>query len=369
MTVESARTVRDRLRADFTIRELRILGGAIVAISLFLTLSSLSLHARFAWTTAGYAFYVNTVFSAAIALSCYTLVNLSGVFSLALSWRRLFCLIGVLLLGGILGTVIARSIVRLTLGAGAGDMTWSRLLIFDAVAALFFGIAIDAYYMLRMRSERLARALCAHEIQTQQLAQAKTRAELAALRARINPHFLFNTLNSIAELVRTDAAGAEDMIQKLAHVFRYVLDAGNRESVTLGEEIETVERYLAIEQVRLGGRLQSHFEVEEKARAVRLPALLLQPLVENAIKHGIAPQAGGGQVAVDCRIENERCVITVRDTGPGFSEEAGAGFGLRSVRERLDLSYGDDYRFEIQDGDGACVRISLPTAAPEPRTT
>jgi sensor histidine kinase YesM len=369
MTVKGARTLRERLRADFSLRELRILGGAILAISLFLTLSTLSLHARFSWPAVVYAFYTNTLFSAAITLSCYTLVNLSGVFSLAISWRRTFLLIGVLLLGGLLGTVVARTVVRFTLGSNASDMPWARLLIFDAVAALFFGLAISGYYLLRMRSERLSRDLSAREIQTRQLAQAKTRAELAALRARINPHFLFNTLNSIAELIRSDTAGAEDMIQKLAHVFRYVLDAGNRESVTLGEEIETVERYLAIEQVRLGGRLQAHFAVEEKARAVRLPALLLQPLVENAIKHGIAPFAGGGRVAVDCRIANERCIITVRDSGPGFSEEAGAGFGLRSVRERLDLSYGDDYGFEIQDGDGACVRISLPTTAPESRTT
>jgi two-component system LytT family sensor kinase len=369
MMIEVGHTLRERVRARFSPRELRILCGCILAITLFLTLSTLSLGSSLSWQAISRAFLSNAVFSTAIAFSCYTLVTVSGVFNLRLSWCRVSSLVGVLLLGALLGTLIARPVVQLTLRSDDSLMSWERLLFFDAVAALFFGLSIDGYFLLRSRGERLASALCSREIQTRQLAQAKTRAELTALRARINPHFLFNTLNSIAELVRADAAKAEDMIQKLAHVFRYVLDASNRDSVTLGEEIETVERYLDIEKTRLGDRLKTRLEVDEAARAVRLPALLLQPLAENAVKHGISPQAGGGEISIACRVENERCVITVRDTGPGFSEESGSGFGLRSVRERLDLFYGDDYSYEIRNDEGSCVRLSLPEAVPEPKLT
>jgi two-component system sensor histidine kinase AlgZ len=358
------RTVRVRLQAAWTAAELRILGGFILAIALFLTLAGSQLSS---WRSVGQDLFANTIFSTAIAFSCYTLVRASGALQDTRPWRRALRLIGLLLLGALIGTAVARGSVQLTLGAAAGPLAWRPLLRFDVVAALFFGVAIQGYFLLRDRLQRIAALLAAREVQAQRLVQARTRAELASLRAKINPHFLFNTLNSIAGLIPTDPAAAEDMVQKLAHVFRYVLDASNREWVTLDEELATVERYLAIERVRLGQRLRCRIDVSEGARTVRLPALLLQPLVENAVKHGIAPSAEGGEITVACRLADGQCLIVVSDTGPGLAGQPAFGFGLRSVRERLDLCYGDGHQFQIDGSDGVHVRLSIPLTPPEPR--
>jgi len=143
-------------------------------------------------------------------------------------------------------------------------------------------------------------------------------------------------------------------------VFRHVLDASGREAVALGEEIACVERYLAIEQVRLGDRLRVGVNVDDEVRGVRIPALLLQPLVENAVKHGVARQTEGGTVEVGAHLEGDRCVVLVRDTGNGFGNNDGSGFGLRSVRERLDLFYSGAARMDIDEQEGVTVRLSLP---------
>ncbi len=200
---------------------------------------------------------------------------------------------------------------------------------------------------------------------------ARASAELSALRAQLNPHFLFNTLHSLMALVRTDADTAEEAIERFALMLRYVLRSQEKSEtttttdVTFGEEWNFVQNYLELERLRLGERLQLKTEIEPAAFAYRLPAFTLQPIVENAVKHGIAPRAGGGRLHIKARINNENLIITVRDDGRAKSpanNENGNGLGLRLVRESLATRFGSAASLNTENviNQGFKVSIIVP---------
>ena len=184
---------------------------------------------------------------------------------------------------------------------------------------------------------------------------------MQALRARVNPHFLFNTLNSIASLIPEDPGKAEDMVQRLSNLFHYVLSASESSVVTLEEELRFVGEYLEIEKVRLGGRLEYTLEGAPALAGAVIPSMLLQPLVENSVAYGIAPHRNGGRVEVRCQREGDRCTITITDTGKGFdARSTQEGFGISGVRRRLELNYPGDHTFDIISDNGVTVRIEIP---------
>ena len=184
--------------------------------------------------------------------------------------------------------------------------------------------------------------------------------ELEALQARINPHFLFNTLNAIAALIREDPQRAEAMTLQLSALFRYTLQAPRAGLVTLEEELTIVEGYLAIEQERLASRLAFALDVDPALLHVRIPPLILQPLVENAIKHGIAASVEGGTVRVRGWRENDIVNLTVENTGAGEPQSGGTGEGINNVRERLRGTYGKTAGLNLRRTDnGAQVHISF----------
>ncbi len=188
-------------------------------------------------------------------------------------------------------------------------------------------------------------------------------ARVAALQARIHPHFLFNSMNTIASLTRSDPARAEQAIEDLSELFRASL--GVRDTlVPLAEEMALCERYLAIEQLRLGARLRVHWQCSEAARDFRLPLLSLQPLVENAVYHGIQPRPEGGEVRIDARIEAGNLLISVDNPlpAPGRSR-AGHGVALGNIRERLRMLFGEAAGVELgveQERFVARMRIPAP---------
>jgi streptogramin lyase/two-component sensor histidine kinase len=218
---------------------------------------------------------------------------------------------------------------------------------------------------LQLTAEKLEAALVIKEKQEQELIQLHTQAELDAVRARIHPHFLFNSLNSIAALTASDSSKAETMIEKLSEFYRYVLQASRSQFIRLSEELAMIESYLEIEKVRLGERLAYDIRCRVEAEAYWIPGLLIQPLVENSVHHGIIPKLGRGRieiVAESCGDGSLR--LAVADDGIGFrKEDTGRGYGLSSIRERLRLLYKDDASIRIQHQQGVQIEIVLPIAA------
>jgi len=223
-------------------------------------------------------------------------------------------------------------------------------------------LALDNARLFTETREARDRAIRASLLETQ-LAQA----QLEALRAQLNPHFLFNALNTVAMLVRREAnADALSGIVALSDVLRQALNGKAAAEVPLGQELELIERYLEIERLRFRDRLTVKLSVEPAALDARLPTMILQPLVENAVRHGIARRAEGGRVEVVARRDGGALLIEVCDNGPGFPDgwdvDAATGVGLANTRERLRWMYGDGQRLEARNAPdgGAIVSIRIP---------
>jgi two-component system, LytTR family, sensor kinase len=199
----------------------------------------------------------------------------------------------------------------------------------------------------------------------EELKRLVSQAELRALQAQINPHFLFNALNTLYGTIDRRSHEARRMVLNLADIFRYCLQ-GDRTVIALSEELRIVEAYLEIEALRLGDRLQTEVIAEKSARSVSIPILSIQPLVENAVKHGIAVKHGGGRVSVRAEETTAGLRITVEDTGIGFEQSRlharnGTGRGLDNVRRRLALCYGPAADLIIESSNaGSTVTFLVP---------
>ena len=192
-------------------------------------------------------------------------------------------------------------------------------------------------------------------------------ARLEALRARTNPHFLFNSLNSVAGLIEEDPRKAERILEKLSGLLRFTLDGSRRERVTLAEELHAVRSYLEVEEVRYGARLRCEIEVDPAAEGLAVPPLVLQPLVENAVLHGVARRREGGRVWVRAARERDALVLTVEDDGPGpgNSSHAGTRTSMADLGNRLRLAYGDTASLDTGAGGhgGYLVTVRIPAEA------
>jgi LytS/YehU family sensor histidine kinase len=202
-----------------------------------------------------------------------------------------------------------------------------------------------------------------------QLLVLASRAELKALRAQINPHFLFNALNAIAGLIPTDPALADQTVEELGKVFRYTLRKSESEWVGLDEEAEFVRAYLRVERARFGDRLWTQVCVEPAAAQVPIPAMCVQPLIENAVRHGASLASGRGLVELRASVEGQFLLVEVSDNGPGFparfSLAGSTGHGLRNVSERLAGYYGDLAQLRWESSDGRTwVRLRIPCPVP-----
>jgi LytS/YehU family sensor histidine kinase len=189
------------------------------------------------------------------------------------------------------------------------------------------------------------------------------RARLDALGMQLRPHFLFNTLNGVCALIRTDPEAAERMIELLSDLLREFLKPMEEAEVTVREEIQLLERYLEIEAIRFGPRLEIDIAIDAAAEEARVPHLVLHPLVENALRHGVARRSGKGTLRVAAQRRGDTIEIRVADNGPGFAAARGGerhGLGLANTRSRLELMYGTAHQLEIQDQDGVQVRLTVP---------
>jgi two-component system LytT family sensor kinase len=206
-----------------------------------------------------------------------------------------------------------------------------------------------------------------HRLQEQ--GQLLLAAKIEALKSQVNPHFLFNTLTSISSLIRTQPDTARTLILKLAALLRRLLKS-HQHFVTLREELESIDEYLDIEVIRFGPKLQVRKDIGPDTLDVVVPSMILQPLVENSIKHGFARKVGPGLITIRSRRENGRAVIVVEDDGMGFvmdrlDQPMSSGIGLANVRERLAVIYGDQYQLHLESepGRGTTARIEVPELA------
>ena len=200
-----------------------------------------------------------------------------------------------------------------------------------------------------------------------ELVELAATAQLAALRAQINPHFLFNSLNSIAQLIRADPDRAEACVERLAEMFRYVLRHGELDFVPLADELEMARAYLDIEHARFGDRLRLETHIDSPSLHQLIPSLVLQPLVENAVQHGLSRKRGGGTVRIEAILTDGCLELSIGDDGLGMPAAAlervyERGIGLRNLRDRLERLYGPAHLPEITSapGSGTRVRLRLP---------
>jgi signal transduction histidine kinase len=244
-----------------------------------------------------------------------------------------------------------------------------------SIAVGFVGVSMQAsltaigwfwVYFFYHIFERLQRM----QVEQLRLAASVKEAELRALKSQVNPHFLFNSLNSLRALIDEDAPRAREAVTRLANMLRYSLQSGQLEKVSLDEELRTVEDYLALEQIRHEGRLRVRWAVAEATRTQSVPPMLLQTMVENAVKYGISTRREGGEVLVSARLAAGTMCLLVTNPGelaaPGNAASAMAGsstgVGLRNASERLKLLYGDQATLRLLAEPAGCVtaEVSIP---------
>jgi two-component sensor histidine kinase len=222
--------------------------------------------------------------------------------------------------------------------------------------AAVFGLGAFVHGSLRGRVQIAEEKLHEKELAEERARKLAAEARLRSLESRIHPHFLFNTLNTISSLIAVNPSRAEQIVGRLAILLRAALDSSHQPLIPLREELAMVESYLDIERARFGDKLRGSVESPAELQDTKVPPMSVQSLVENAVKHGITPQSGGGEVLITASAENGSLRIEVRDTGPGFELAAiPAGHGLDSVVERLDALFGAKARLNVFRRDGYSV--------------
>ena len=240
------------------------------------------------------------------------------------------------------------------------NLDWS-LMVYTTVVGLSYALT---YYR-----EAQTRAIKEAQLETRLV-----EARLRTLEAELHPHFLFNTLHAISSLVHTNPDAADRMISRLSDLLRITFDRSGSPGISLQEELEFLQKYLEIEQTRFHDRLTVRFDIDPDTLDAEVPRLILQPLVENAIKHGVSPKPGDGLVQIQSRRHGDKLWVEVSDNGVGLSAGARArlrsGVGLSNTRDRLDVMYGPAHSIEFSDGSkGLAVRLEIPFHRSPPPTT
>ena len=281
----------------------------------------------------------------------------------ALRWALL---VPTLLTLSVAGTLLACGVITV-LGLRPQELYWTCFrhdLSVNALITLTIGISMSLYETQRRRLDAVTLALHERELEHERARKMALEARLAALEARLQPHFMFNTLNAISALIQDNPEEAERTIERLAALLRFALDATERGLVPLDHELKIVTDYVEIERTRFGERLTYAIDVDPEAAGCEVPPLAIQTLVENAIKHAITPRLGGGRLRVEATVRGDHVRLSVWDDGPGFRPDAiRAGHGLDNLRGRLAARFGADASLEIGRRDGGTlVTVALPRA-------
>ncbi len=334
-----------------------------VAVPIFLTVFFLAIGDYESPGEAIWSFLFNTIASTCFGLSLYLLyqfVSADAIVRTRSAALRVVLHAATLLGSVILGAESCYWIFHNVPGFPPFDTTRGDLYRVGGVIMGVLWIIEFTYGRLRLRAHEI-------ELGEERARRDALRAQLEALQARTDPHFLFNSLNTVASLIEEDPKLAERAIERLSGLFRYALEGSRRSEVRLGDELDAVRGYLEVESLRLGERLRHDVRVDGDLADLLVPPLLLQPVVENAVLHGVASRVEGGQVEVRVAAENGSLILRVADDGPGpgGSQHTGSGSALETLRRRLELAFGGAASVEAgaTTPRGYAVRIALPLAA------
>lgn len=257
------------------------------------------------------------------------------------------------LLGLQIGHLLLQRIFSITLKYPAKDLLQTILL------SVTFGGVVSYFFFSKAKLRANKEEIQQERIMRLSKEKEALEANLRLLQAQIEPHFLFNTLSNILSLIDTDSAKGKSMLMDLIHYLRTSLSRTRHDLITLGQEVELIRAYLNILKIRMGERLNFKIEIPEALRDYPFPPMLIQPLVENAVKHGLEPKIDGGEIRMIAREEDGFIRIEVRDAGVGFTSDFEGGVGMANVRERLQLLYGKKGRLVITENQPAGVRAVI----------
>ncbi|MFC2104664.1 sensor histidine kinase [Bacteroidota bacterium] len=329
--------------------------AAIVIITFILSIFDYHPNTRF-WLT---EILRNFILCVSIGLFITLFSILDELFPIKNRWTKYTVQFFYWTLGGILGALLGWFINDLIVGFRVTNTL--MFLIIAGSISLVGSSLVTTIIILKDQVKIQAEKLSEKEISEQKLKQLKTKAELEALRSKVNPHFFFNTLNSIASLIPKEPKKAEGLIENFSNLFRYPFLTDTREFVKLKQEIDFIKDYLEIEKTRLGDRLDFNISLDNNLDDFLIPGMIIQPIVENSIIHGLSDVKIGGKISITCTNENKKCIVKITDNGKGFNPQTiKEGFGIKGVKERLNLIYGNNHMFHINSNKGVEIIITIP---------
>lgn len=311
----------------------------------------------------GKGFAVNLIFAQCIGLSICASVLVGHLFlKNATPLRHLFMILITVTLGAVFGSVLGVFMVGIpmaTVFEGRPALLFQLLCI-----GIFFGAIITYFFFSQEKISQTQSQMQEERIKRLDTEKKVLETHLKLLQAQIEPHFLFNSLSTVASLVDTDQEKARNMLTNLIQYLRVSLSKTRAEHTTIGQEMEMARAYLDIYKIRMGDRLQYRFQVEDGLKEQTLPPMLVQPLVENAVKHGLEPSVAGGVVTLTVGKDDAKIRVTVTDTGKGLDQNSGAGFGLANIRDRLHSLYGKEGTLILEENspNGLKATIEIPHA-------
>jgi two-component system LytT family sensor kinase len=333
--------------------------GAVVAVvlALFYIVTTNKIQWRYIGITFMFSFSISTAISLLLqAVDTYRAKYKPTNFYLIWAIYYLAALIGMTIASELCYFILYKFILHIPYHLFPEPKQLLINLIISLVVTTIVGIYQSQRTNLEMRLKE-------KEFDIVKLNQMKTQAELQTLQSRINPHFLYNSLNSIASLIHIDADRAEDMTLKLSKLFRYSINTQNEYVTAVKDEIEIVRTYLDIERVRFGNRINFIFDIDDDVLEKEMPRFILQPLVENALKHGLNDMTSGGELQVVISKSKTELFLSVADNGKPFPTELNAGYGLQSTYDKLQLLYPDAYSLQIINEPQKQIKITLPLPA------
>lgn len=305
-----------------------------------------------------------------ILISVLSSVSIGSLMMLAIYHRHYFTritpyqsvkiivMIGLLKLAALLGSELTFILQALLLQSPYQPFSGGSIYILNILIALVTGIPL---YVNEEWKGMLNARILNQQYRVLQLEQQQTLFELELLRAKINPHFLYNVHNTIAGLIPENPQKAEELVLLLSKFFRYTLHKNSATFHTVTDEIDIITTYLHMQQIRYESRMRYAIHADPRTLQLPMPSFVLQPLVENAVKHGIEKMAASGFIEVNIMLEEKNMVITIADSGPGFPDKPGTGLGLQMVMNKLKLLYADQFKLELNNTPEKYVRLTIPT--------